>query len=263
MPGGTGLAGGQNAPQGSSLGLVGGLAAVPGTDGDGEDAEREPDGVGAGDELGGEEHGDLDMMQEWGDGVVGPWGMPDEEEGEEGGAWCDVAGGPEGHAADLQALQAQGVQQRKQQVVSSGLHSQGHASPARGGVAMTSAMGVTAGGTAGAAVAASPPGTQGAASGTAEAQAAAAATEAAVLLPPGRWKRVLGVRATGWTFSKGGRVRVWWQRGPLPTGLMSVPYSEHSSWVDLCDCVKSLRPKRLVPTVGVETQAKFKAMIEK
>jgi len=42
-----------------------------------------------------------------------------------------------------------------------------------------------------------------------------------------------------------------------------VPYSEHSSWDDLRDCVRQLRPKRLIPTVNASTPAKSRALIDR
>jgi len=82
---------------------------------------------------------------------------------------------------------------------------------------------------------------------------------AAASVPPGRWKAVMGVRPTGWAFSRGGRPKLW-KQGPV--SLLSAPYSEHSSWTELRGCVRALRPRRLVPTVGSETPAKARALVD-
>ena len=45
---------------------------------------------------------------------------------------------------------------------------------------------------------------------------------------------------------------------------ISVPYSEHSSFPELRDCVKSLRPKRILPTVGAYSKrAEMVAMLNR
>ena len=46
----------------------------------------------------------------------------------------------------------------------------------------------------------------------------------------------------GWSYSKAG-VQKREQDGTLSYGI---PYSEHSSWLNLRDCVRTFRPKRLV-----------------
>lgn len=68
----------------------------------------------------------------------------------------------------------------------------------------------------------------------------------------GRWSSVVGFRPTGWTAQSrsatpGGMLRTQ-RRGPVT--LVSVPYSEHSSLSELRDCVRTLRPVNVVPTVG-------------
>lgn len=65
------------------------------------------------------------------------------------------------------------------------------------------------------------------------------------------YKRVVGYRPTGW--SMGGKP----SSGVLSTRkkdnmvVHSVPYSEHSSFPELLDCLECLRPLRIVPTVSV------------
>lgn len=43
----------------------------------------------------------------------------------------------------------------------------------------------------------------------------------------------------------------------------SIPYSEHSSFLELRECVKAFRPKKLVPTVNVTDADSFDRMIAK
>ena len=50
----------------------------------------------------------------------------------------------------------------------------------------------------------------------------------------------------GWSYRKNGLETR--QQGPVT--IYGVPYSEHSSFPELRECVKLLRPKRLVPTVN-------------
>ena len=65
------------------------------------------------------------------------------------------------------------------------------------------------------------------------------------------YKRVVGYRPTGW--SMGGKP----SSGVLSTRkkdnmvVHSVPYSEHSSFPELLDCLEFLKPLRIVPTVSV------------
>ncbi len=60
------------------------------------------------------------------------------------------------------------------------------------------------------------------------------------------WHQQSRVHGAGWSYRKNGlEVR---RQGPVT--IYGVPYSEHSSFPELRDCVKLLRPKRLVPTVN-------------
>lgn len=63
----------------------------------------------------------------------------------------------------------------------------------------------------------------------------------------------------GWGFTKKG-VKRREQDGTLS---YSIPYSEHSSWVELRECVRAFRPKKLIPTVNVSDSASFDRMIAK
>jgi DNA cross-link repair 1A protein len=64
--------------------------------------------------------------------------------------------------------------------------------------------------------------------------------------------KVVGFRPTGWSLSKKtssssvvGKV----SRGNLT--VHSVPYSEHSSFPELVECLECLNPRRIIPTVSV------------
>jgi hypothetical protein len=62
--------------------------------------------------------------------------------------------------------------------------------------------------------------------------------------------RVIGFRPTGWTLSaKGIGLVKTTTKGNLT--VHGVPYSEHSSFPELVDCLDCLKPRKIVPTVSV------------
>ena len=69
----------------------------------------------------------------------------------------------------------------------------------------------------------------------------------------GRYTGCVAFRPTGWSFGRAGA-----SAGPagrtvrLSGGLtlIEVPYSEHSSYAELQACVRALRPRKIVATVG-------------
>mmetsp|Transcript_6012 Transcript_6012/g.18378 ORF Transcript_6012/g.18378 Transcript_6012/m.18378 type:complete len:612 (-) Transcript_6012:101-1936(-) len=61
--------------------------------------------------------------------------------------------------------------------------------------------------------------------------------------------RVIGFRPTGWALDKKDFSRVS-RRGSATATLYSIPYSEHSSFRELVDCVSFLKPHTILPTVG-------------
>ncbi|GKY93163.1 hypothetical protein MPSEU_000284300 [Mayamaea pseudoterrestris] len=66
----------------------------------------------------------------------------------------------------------------------------------------------------------------------------------------GSFDRVVGFRPTGWSHTKkGSGIVTSNSRGQI--AVHNVPYSEHSSFPELLDCLVNLRPKRIIPTVSV------------
>ena len=66
----------------------------------------------------------------------------------------------------------------------------------------------------------------------------------------GSFDHVAGFRPTGWSHTKkSASIITSNTRGRV--AVHNVPYSEHSSFPELVDCLACLRPKRIVPTVSV------------
>jgi DNA cross-link repair 1A protein len=67
------------------------------------------------------------------------------------------------------------------------------------------------------------------------------------------YDRVVGFRPTGWsmTSSKKGKDGIIGTTTKGNLTVHSVPYSEHSSFPELVECLESLNPRRIVPTVDV------------
>lgn len=77
-----------------------------------------------------------------------------------------------------------------------------------------------------------------------------------------RWKRVVLFRPTGWTYSNRRRGGVGSMTDEGVVRTIGVPYSEHSSFLELQDCVKALKPKRIVPTVNATDSSKSRALVD-
>ncbi|KAI3427032.1 hypothetical protein D9Q98_006974 [Chlorella vulgaris] len=75
-----------------------------------------------------------------------------------------------------------------------------------------------------------------------------------------RWQRVVAIKPTGWSWKVRGGLQV---RTEGCVKIIGVPYSEHSSFPELRDCVRSLRPKRLVPTVNAAGPAQSRAIVDR
>ena len=75
--------------------------------------------------------------------------------------------------------------------------------------------------------------------------------------------RIVGFRPTGWSMTaKGSGVVKSSTRGEVT--VHSVPYSEHSSFPELVDCITCLRPKRIIPTVSVsKSQQQVELLLSK
>eukprot|EP00549_Striatella_unipunctata_P003640 CAMPEP_0118694582 /NCGR_PEP_ID=MMETSP0800-20121206/12617_1 /TAXON_ID=210618 ORGANISM="Striatella unipunctata, Strain CCMP2910" /NCGR_SAMPLE_ID=MMETSP0800 /ASSEMBLY_ACC=CAM_ASM_000638 /LENGTH=109 /DNA_ID=CAMNT_0006593091 /DNA_START=33 /DNA_END=362 /DNA_ORIENTATION=- len=71
------------------------------------------------------------------------------------------------------------------------------------------------------------------------------------------YTRVVGFRPTGWSHtsnnnSSSGKDNLVSSRGKgNDMCVYSVPYSEHSSFPELVDCIACLKPKKIIPTVNV------------
>jgi DNA cross-link repair 1A protein len=75
------------------------------------------------------------------------------------------------------------------------------------------------------------------------------------------FSRAAAVRASGWCFRPQGQGFNLY-RPTQTTALVSVPYSEHSSFDDLISCVGLLRPQHVIPTVGAETKQQRDALVD-
>lgn len=82
------------------------------------------------------------------------------------------------------------------------------------------------------------------------------------------YSRVMGYRPTGWSMGSKPSSGVLSSRYSGNMGIHSVPYSEHSSFPELVECLACLKPRRIIPTVNagksdVQVQCLLKAMREK
>ncbi|KAL3935950.1 MAG: hypothetical protein SGBAC_008637 [Bacillariaceae sp.] len=65
------------------------------------------------------------------------------------------------------------------------------------------------------------------------------------------YKRVVGYRPTGWSMGGKPSSSIISTRQKDNMTVHSVPYSEHSSFPELLNCLECLKPQRIVPTVSV------------
>lgn len=77
-----------------------------------------------------------------------------------------------------------------------------------------------------------------------------------------RYSNIIGFRPTGWSYQKGMEKtkRGKCQRSGKIT-IHQVPYSEHSSYLELRDFVQWLDPIRIIPSVGNDQGPKLKRML--
>ena len=61
------------------------------------------------------------------------------------------------------------------------------------------------------------------------------------------YDRIVGYRPTGWSLSRSGIIS---SRSSGKVTIHSVPYSEHSSFPELVDCLECLKPAKIIPTVS-------------
>ena len=70
----------------------------------------------------------------------------------------------------------------------------------------------------------------------------------------GGYSRVVAFRPTGWTHGGGTKAKgLITTRTSGNKRIHGVPYSEHSSFSELIDCLLCLKPKRIIPTVSVSS----------
>ncbi|CAL8471261.1 g10803 [Coccomyxa elongata] len=74
-----------------------------------------------------------------------------------------------------------------------------------------------------------------------------------------KWTHVVAFRPTGWSFQKSGLSC----RREGDVAIYGIPYSEHSSFAELRDCIKTLRPRRIVPTVNASTPAAARLLVDR
>ena len=75
-----------------------------------------------------------------------------------------------------------------------------------------------------------------------------------------RYRKLVAFRPTGWSFSS----KTMLTKRSNSTGTLQiygVPYSEHSSFDELCDFVKTVNPDTVIPTVNCATKEKASAQV--
>lgn len=75
----------------------------------------------------------------------------------------------------------------------------------------------------------------------------------------GDYAKIVAFRPTGWSYQKKGLQT----RREGNVTIYGIPYSEHSSFAELRDCVKRLRPKRIIPTVNCPDAASARAIVDR
>jgi hypothetical protein len=77
------------------------------------------------------------------------------------------------------------------------------------------------------------------------------------------FRRGVIIRPTGWSFGKSTKSLVSSRVSAHNIIIASAPYSEHSSYDEIRECVKSLKPKKVIPTVNAETSGQRNKLVEK
>lgn len=75
------------------------------------------------------------------------------------------------------------------------------------------------------------------------------------------YDHIVGYRPTGWSLSSKPSDGLVTTRSCDNLTIHSLPYSEHSSFVELVDCIACLRPAKIVPTVGASNSEEQVALL--
>jgi DNA cross-link repair 1A protein len=74
------------------------------------------------------------------------------------------------------------------------------------------------------------------------------------------YDKIVGYRPTGWSLSRSGIIS---SRTSGRVAIHSVPYSEHSSFPELVDCIACLKPAKIIPTVSAaKSNEQVKLLLE-
>lgn len=75
----------------------------------------------------------------------------------------------------------------------------------------------------------------------------------------GDYAKIVAFRPTGWSYQKKGLQT----RREGNVTIYGIPYSEHSSFAELRNCIQLLRPKRIIPTVNCPDPASARAIVDR
>eukprot|EP00612_Vaucheria_litorea_P000107 CAMPEP_0171454952 /NCGR_PEP_ID=MMETSP0945-20130129/2039_1 /TAXON_ID=109269 /ORGANISM="Vaucheria litorea, Strain CCMP2940" /LENGTH=120 /DNA_ID=CAMNT_0011980091 /DNA_START=61 /DNA_END=423 /DNA_ORIENTATION=+ len=77
-----------------------------------------------------------------------------------------------------------------------------------------------------------------------------------------KYKAIIGVHPTGWKFAgKKGKKEILSRRKSGSDMIIEAPYSEHSSFTELLNCVEFFNPRRIVPTVNCYCHEKVQSQL--
>ncbi|TMW60372.1 hypothetical protein Poli38472_000414 [Pythium oligandrum] len=78
-----------------------------------------------------------------------------------------------------------------------------------------------------------------------------------------RFHQVVGFRPTGWTFSRSHSSLSTCQSDPSgKVRIYGIPYSEHSSFAELCEFLRVLNPQVIIPTVNCHSEKQVKKQLD-
>lgn len=79
-----------------------------------------------------------------------------------------------------------------------------------------------------------------------------------------RWTSAVIIRPTGWTFrGKNAKDILHVRKICDIISIVGAPYSEHSSFDELQSCIRTLKPKKIIPTVNAETKEKSNKLVDR